>query len=68
MSTEFGKWISVKDRLPEEEVRALVCGIWGTQEFVYCDMQKNGVWYIGAKYGAIISHWMPLPEPPKEGT
>ena len=55
-------WISVKDRLPEEGVDVLV---WETQGFAYCDMLKSGVWNIGADEGAIISHWMPLPEPPK---
>lgn len=58
-------WISVKDRLPEEEVYVLV---WETQGFAYCDMLKSGAWNIGANNGAIISHWMPLPEPPKEET
>ena len=58
-------WISVKDKLPEEGVYVLV---WETQGFAYCDMLKSGVWNIGANNGAIISHWMPLPEPPKEET
>ena len=60
--TNAVEWISVKDRLPEEGVDVLV---WETQGFAYCDMLKSGVWNIGADEGAIISHWMPLPEPPK---
>ena len=57
------KWINVKDRLPEEDKYVLA---WEKQGFTYCDALKNGVWRIGAKNGAIATHWMPLPEPPME--
>ena len=65
----MGEWISVKDRLP------------GVNEDVWCWSNKNGgemfVGYIGylthewTKNGSLyigeVTHWMPLPEPPKEG-
>ena len=47
------EWISVEDRLPEEGEHILVCYIDGW----ICDQHApidNG-----------ITHWMPLPEPPK---
>lgn len=56
-------WISVNDRLPDECKYVLV---WESQGFAYCDKLIYGIWNIGANNGAIITHWMPLPEPPKE--
>ena len=56
-------WINVKDRLPEEGKYVLV---WESQGFAYCEKLICGIWNIGANNGAIITHWMPLPEPPKE--
>ena len=56
-------WISVKDRLPEEGTWVLV---WEKQGFAYTDELTSGGWKIGADNGAIITHWMPLPEPPEE--
>jgi hypothetical protein len=77
----MSKWISVKDRLPEDGWRILL----------YCDVpdeygkERIGV-YLGGKYWEIIggeyytlkdtmkritrkkiivTHWMPLPEPPE---
>lgn len=59
------KWISVKDRLPEN------------MEFVFvsnadCKSVNRGfaVFRDGEWHSPIdnISHWMPLPEPPKEAT
>lgn len=64
-----GGWISVKDRLPERMERYLVvfyppatC-----KQVMEVSLCKDG-WYrnrirIADEY---ITHWMPLPEPPKE--
>ena len=55
------KWISVKDKLPEDSATVLVC-------------HKNGLVTTNAWLGAHwwfenernpINHWMPLPEPLK---
>lgn len=66
-----GDWISVKDRLPErggtylcfQPLAASFCMVntyrWSTT--------NNG--WRGAQIGSVITgitHWMPLPEPPKE--
>ena len=69
-----GGWISVKDRLPETRHAVLAYtphykNIWAVS------MHEDGNWYIWSPYGRVcldpdwygpITHWMPLPEPPKE--
>jgi hypothetical protein len=57
----MSEWISVKDRLPDETRRVLVADVSGSIEFcrysrrMMCWMTKN----------LIITHWMPLHEPPE---
>ena len=55
------KWISVKDRLPEEGED--VIAYLGEGIFEICWMLKDGVWETRDAYldtGA-VTHWMPLP-------
>ena len=62
------EWISVKDRLPEEKVNCIVY-----YQHAYRD--NDGYWaigfcfYDGEKFRIDllykVTHWMPLPEPPK---
>lgn len=70
-----GKWVSMKDRYPETRYTVLVYtpyhkNIWAAT------MHEDGNWYIWSPGGRVlldqdwygpITHWMPLPEPPKEG-
>ena len=54
------EWISVKDRLPDES--GLVIGydiVWGVGCFYYHTDMQTSTWQQ-------ITHWMPLPQPPKE--
>ncbi len=67
----MAEWISVKDRLPEKEQEVLCyCGEFiGDLIKVYTYM-GNDKWeddygYFGSAKEEGISHWMPLPEPPK---
>ena len=58
------EWIKVTDRLPEPGVKVLVCTWYGkvvTGTYLY----HNAWSYVGNK-GRIPTHWMSLPEPPKE--
>lgn len=63
------EWISVDDRLPEEKVNCIV-----HYKHAYCN--NDGYWAIGSCFydgekfqiglAYKVTHWMPLPEPPKE--
>ena len=59
------EWISVKDRLPEIPSNSY------TSETVVC-LSENGSLYFsrleanGFGQVGFITHWMPLPDPPKE--
>jgi hypothetical protein len=65
--TNVGEWISVKDRLPEKKGTFLVC----TKNDFYCtkNIAKarfcNGEWHGTGGVWSNVTHWMPLPEPPK---
>ena len=69
------QWISVEERLPELGKEVLICDIddkrnymdvWSLEYDEDGDVVwegKNGEWYSRNE----ATHWMPLPEPPKEG-
>lgn len=61
-------WISVKDRLPDNANGVIVCDEFG---FVYpaCYYTFDKCWmysFTDERCGHKITHWTPLPEPPKE--
>lgn len=61
------EWISVKDKLPEQQTWVLCWGdgAWLTNKFMiqsYMDYtNKDSSWFKSC-----FTHWMPLPEPPKQ--
>lgn len=57
------EWISVKDRFPENYSRVLVY-IEGKPFEMDCDRLVNSRW---VRWNGYVTHWMPLPEPPKGG-
>jgi len=60
------KWISVEERLPEESANYLTYGVFlplGVKAMDLCRFNGKG-WVTAATVE--ITHWMPLPEPPKE--
>lgn len=67
-----GGWISVKDRLPEPEEKVLIYTKTGCLKYAQYHDEPNVVnpWYVyedqARAWTNVISHWMPLPEPPKE--
>ncbi len=72
------EWISVNDRLPENsgEYIVVACdegcpygeGIWYATVVVCAEYAFNSwTWYEGSheySLDGIVTHWMPLPEPP----
>lgn len=72
---ERGGWISVKDRLPDEGMHVLVLFDTGgctTQDVAYYINHNGGYWNndwnadisnLGLRDD--ITHWQPLPDPPK---
>ena len=69
------KWIPVTERLPDTAERVLVCKTWLGRVYkpvygYYRDFpNQKGCWYVLTDDGYYpqreVTHWMPLPEPPK---
>ena len=58
------KWISVEDRMPDEDCKCLVFTKDGITNIDYYYNRENAFGFRSWK----VTHWMPLPEPPKEVT
>lgn len=57
------EWISVKDRLPKDDEIVTICTEKG---FVYAGELIGDTWFLdNDSLTANVTHWMPLPEPPK---
>ena len=62
------EWISVEERLPEADVEVLVVVKIGDRVSVVTDRIYANKWFNYGKIGHLpgyVTHWMPLPEPPK---
>lgn len=60
------KWIPVSERLPEDDVFVLNCNDHGN--IVIGKIIGGTWWYKYFSYQGQVTHWMPLPEAPKEET
>ena len=75
---DVGKWISVKDRLPDYmgEVLVIVSGkphenitLDGAYEIAEYDPVEGWILEMWPEWcSGVVTHWMPLPEPPEEWT
>lgn len=69
-----GKWVSVTERLPEPYVRVLVLrqrfndgGCFQRVEHIIPVYGGEFAWFMDmSSWKSKVTHWMPLPEPPKE--
>lgn len=65
---QFNKWISVKDRLPEDNSNVMAC-LWIEEEGrVYPAFYAHGVWWdrvFSTPTTNTTTHWQPMPQPPK---
>lgn len=59
---EQHKWVSVKDRLPDEDTWVLVYSKQGSYINLKVDYIHGGRWFNSL----LVTHWAQLPEPPKE--
>ena len=65
----MSNWISVEYKLPHIEKEVLLLLDYGDYEVRIGYYSLYGVWMFGDSMdvaGASVTHWMPLPEPPKE--
>lgn len=69
------EWISVQERLPEEEGEYLVWRVWAGIAQRSLIWFREGEWFYGppelglgsiAEHGDQVTHWMPLPSPPTD--
>lgn len=68
------EWINVKDRLPDDKEQYLICNEsnFGKIDIAYYqpigDKFSNyePFWQARSHRSTGVTHWMPLPEPPKE--
>lgn len=67
------QWISVKDRLPELDADGTIPAVFVTDgEFIHMAYFSHNNWFfcesgeMKENMFYVVSHWMPLPEPPKE--
>lgn len=64
---EHPKWISVEERLPEGGGSVLIYSPFGgVAEGTYSEHYKRWVQYRWSVFEPEVTHWMPLPKPPKE--
>lgn len=57
------EWISVEERLPDGNGRFLTVDKNG--DMMVCYWEKRFGWFASVCNKNAITHWMPLPEPPK---
>ena len=62
------QWISVEDRLPEDDSDTLAYLQIGEEGRIYPANYAKGVWFdciFNTPVTDSTTHWMPLPQPPK---
>ena len=70
--TTTPRWISVEERLPNQnDGRLYICLIVGGEYdqlswYELCDFAEGRFWTQESASECHVTHWMPLPEPPKE--
>ena len=59
------EWIPVSERLPEDNKKVLVLLV---SKIEVIAILRNNVWLVSWNHVTLnhVTHWMPLPEPPKE--
>ena len=63
LESQIPRWIPVEEMLPEKHAGVIVCCDDG---FVFLMTHDGKHWNWNGRYEDSVTHWMPLPEPPKE--
>lgn len=64
---EMPRWISVEERLPEKCEYVICIVRFGEDAWNHeLGFVINNSWVHAGRSDGIVTHWMPLPEPPKE--
>lgn len=66
ISVEFPHWISVKEELPKKDGKYLIYTKSGQQIIANYECHR-GKWHQFNEAFFTPTHWIPLPQPPKEG-
>ena len=60
------EWISVKDGLPKNGKEGVLIALrWGEVDIGWCEDGQWGSEFINEYEDGEVTHWMPLPQPPK---
>ena len=64
------EWIKRKDQVPKFDENVLLYDTFGQMNVGCLVQHENGFveWFIGVEWLGLsdVTHWMPLPEPPKQ--
>lgn len=67
LKAQVPRWISAEERLPEPLQYVLVINRYDDDSFEpLVAYNRAGQWFTGSYMGGDVTHWMPLPEAPKE--
>ena len=60
------EWISVNDRLPESGKEGVLIALrWGEVDIGWCEDGRWSSEFINEYEEGEVTHWMPIPQPPK---
>ena len=60
------EWISVKDRLPKNGKEGVLIALrWGEVDIGWCEDGRWDSEFVNEYEDGEVTHWMPLPQPPK---
>ena len=60
------EWISVDDRLPESGKEGVLIALrWGEVDIGWCEDGRWSGEFINEYEEGEVTHWMPIPQPPK---
>ncbi len=62
----MSEWISVSERLPDEDTPVLVVVVIGCEYEYEVAWQHNSFWFNGYDLHAEVTHWQTLPPPPEQ--